>query len=186
MYKLQYDHLRKFSSSEGYWSTIDCIKVANSIIDITKANSMLEIGFNIGYSAATWIQSGIKTLYIIDINYHPDTEAALHATKETFTDVHVDWLLANSTHQIAKDWIIPTVDMAFIDGEHTYEATFSDSMLSIEKGAKWLAYDDVIEGHSNGIHAAIVKLEEQGLIDLIQAWPMTWTEQGYVVLVKVL
>ena len=160
MYKLQYDHLRKFSSSEGYWSTIDCIKVANSIIDITKANSMLEIGFNIGYSAATWIQSGIKTLYIIDINYHPDTEAALHATKETFTDVHVDWLLANST--------------------------LSDSMLSIEKGAKWLAYDDVIEGHSNGIHAAIVKLEEQGLIELIQAWPMTWTEQGYVVLVKVL
>jgi hypothetical protein len=59
-------------------------------------------------------------------------------------------------------------------------------MLSIEKGAKWLAYDDVIENHSNGIHKAISKLEEQGLIELVQSWPMTWTEQGYVVLAKVL
>jgi predicted O-methyltransferase YrrM len=186
MYKLQYDHLRHFTSSEGYWSTIDCITVANSIISITKASSMLEIGFNIGYSAATWLQSGIKTLYIIDINYHADTEKALHATKETFSDATVEWLLANSTHQIARDWNIPAVDIAFIDGEHTYEATMSDSMLSIEKGAKWLAYDDVIENHSNGIHKAISKLEEQGLIELVQSWPMTWTEQGYVVLAKVL
>jgi hypothetical protein len=62
----------------------------------------------------------------------------------------------------------------------------SDSLLSIDKGAKWLVYDDVIEGHSNGIWDVITTLETEKKIELVCSYPMTWTEQGYVVLAKVL
>jgi predicted O-methyltransferase YrrM len=184
--KLYFEHLKDFSSTEGYWSTTDCIIVAADILKKTSAKSMLEIGFNIGYSSAVWLEQGISAMYIIDINIHKDTEAALKATKEQYSNKNIVWLLADSTSAEVKDWVIPKIDLAFIDGGHTYDICLSDTMLSIDKGAKWLVYDDVIENHSNGIWQTITELETQNKIELICSYPMTWTGAGYVVLAKVL
>lgn len=183
--KLTYDHLKNFSSDEGYWSTTDCNIVAKDILEKTSAKTMLEIGFNIGYSAAVWLESGINTIAIIDINNHKDTEAAIKATQERYSDKHIMWLLEDSTSEAAKSWVIPKIDLSFIDGGHTYDICKSDSLLSIEKGAKWLVYDDVIENHGNGIYTVLTELEEQGKIEIECSYPMTWVGQGYVVLVKV-
>jgi predicted O-methyltransferase YrrM len=68
--KLVYEHLKQFTSTEGYWSTTDCITVAKDIVEITNAKTMLEIGFNIGYSAAIWLELGIEDLIALDIGYH--------------------------------------------------------------------------------------------------------------------
>lgn len=184
--KLYFEHLKTFSSTEGYWSTTDCNIVAKDILQRTQAISMLEIGFNIGYSAAVWLEHGIQQLYVIDINNHKDTHAAIVTTKNTYNDRTIDYLLADSTSDIAKNWEIPNIDIAFIDGGHTYDISKSDSLLAINKGAKWLVYDDVIENHQNGIWKAIEELEEDNSIELVCSYPMTWTEEGYVVLAKVL
>lgn len=184
--KLYFKHLKDFNSSEGYWSTTDCRLVAKDILVKTKAKTMLEIGFNIGYSAAVWLEEGIKHLYVIDINHHKDTLPALTATTITYLDKKIAWILADSTSEEAKSWNIHPVNIAFIDGGHTYSVCMSDSLLSIDKGAKWLVYDDVIEHHSNGIWDVLTKLEENNKIELICSYPMTWTGQGYVVLAKVL
>lgn len=184
--KLKIKHLENFSSSEGYWSTTDCVGVAKHILEITNASSMLEIGFNIGYSASIWLSCGIKDLYIIDINTHTDTEEAIKATVEEYKDKNIYSLLVDSTSDEAKDWVIPEVDIAFIDGGHTYDICMSDSLMSISKGTKWLVYDDVIEDHENGIWKVICELEEENKIELIGSYFMTWTGQGYVVLAKVI
>ena len=185
--KLYFEHLKNFITSEGYWSTEDCKAIAEDIINKTKAKAMLEIGFNIGYSASVWIESGIENLYIIDINYHKDTELALQAVNNRYPNT-VEWLLTDSTSQIAKNWQIPSVDISFIDGGHSYSVCLSDSLLSIEKNADWLVYDDVIERHENGIWSVLEQLESEEKIELICSYKMPWIQdnESYIVLAKVI
>jgi predicted O-methyltransferase YrrM len=182
---LKFEHLNKFTTTEGHWSTTDCIDIVKDIVSITKAESILEIGFNIGYSAAVWLENGIKKIAIIDINNHKDTVDAIYATIDTYTDKEITWWLGDSMSEEAFLVDIDLVDMAFIDGEHSYTAALNDSYLSIVHGAKWLVYDDVIENHQNGISEVINRLESVGLITIIKKYPMTWIGAGEVVLVKV-
>lgn len=181
---LSFKHLESFTSTEGYWSTIDCQLVARDILDTSEANSILEIGFNIGYSSSVWLELGVKKLGIIDINNHEDTVPALYAVKEAYKDRKIDWKLCDSKSEEAKT-LKSSYELAFIDGEHSYEAAYKDSLLSINYGCKWLVYDDVIENHSNGIYEAITKLEEEGQLEIVKSYFMTWTGAGYVVLCKV-
>ena len=181
---LTFEHLKCFSSTEGYWSTVDCQLVARDVLDTSEAKSVLEIGFNIGYSASVWLELGINKLGIIDINNHEDTVPALYAVKEAYSDRKIDWVLCDSKSAQAKT-LKSTYELAFIDGEHSYEAAYKDSLLSIDYGSKWLLFDDVIENHSNGIYDAITKLEEEQKIEIVKSYFMSWTNNGYVVLCKV-
>jgi predicted O-methyltransferase YrrM len=184
--KLCYDHLKDFTSTEGYWSNSDCIDVAKDILDITNSKTMLEIGFNIGYSAATWLSYGIESLVVIDIGIHKDTLPAIRKTAHTFSDKYISWWIGDSTSEEAKELDIEGIDIAFIDGEHSYRAALSDSYLSIDYGANWLVYDDVIEGHSNGIDRAIDKLRLDGRIEVVKRYFMSWIGQGEVILCRVI
>ncbi len=183
---LSYEHLKSFSSTEGYWSTSDCVDVAKDILEYTSATKMLEIGFNIGYSASTWLQHGIESLIVLDIGYHLDTLPAIKATAKHFSDKQVKWWIGDSTSKDAFELEIPEIDIAFIDGEHSYKAAFSDSKLAIQNKAKWLVFDDVIQGHQNGIDKAIQKLIDDKLVEQVKSYKMTWTEEGEVILCKVL
>ena len=184
--KLYFEHLKNFSSSEGYWSTTDCIEVAKDILKVTKSKAMLEIGFNIGYSASVWLDAGIETLAIIDINTHRDTYAAILATNEAYPEKNITWLLKDSTSEEAKNWTLPDIDIAFIDGGHDYATCMSDSLLSITRKAKWLVFDDVRESSNNGVWQVISNLEKNKKISIENKYPMTWVGNGNVVLSKVL
>jgi predicted O-methyltransferase YrrM len=182
-----FNHLKEFTSTEGYWSSTDCVEIAKEVINITKAQSLLEIGFNIGYSASMWIEAGISNLVIIDINNHRDTLPAIRATAQNYKDISkVSWWIGDSKSEEAYELDLPKIDMCFIDGEHSYNAALNDSWLGIHYGAKWLVYDDVIENHVNGISEVISYLERIKAIEVVKTYPMTWTEQGSVVLCRVL
>jgi predicted O-methyltransferase YrrM len=182
---ISFEHLKNFKSTEGYWSTQDCIEVAKDILSITNINSMLEIGFNIGHSASIWLELGVSKLNIIDINTHSDTESAVAAVVETYNNADISWWFGDSTSEEAFLLDFDKVEAAFIDGEHSYIAALSDSYLGILNGAKWLIYDDVIKNHENGIHDVIQLLVSIGLISIVKEYDMTWTEQGKVILTKV-
>lgn len=182
---LSFEHLKQFNSTEGYWSTTECITVAQDILDVTESKSVLEIGFNIGYSASVWLELGVQRLGIIDINNHEDTVPALHAVKEAYKERNITWKLCDSKSEQAKT-LKGSYELAFIDGEHSREAAYKDSLLSIEYGCKWLVYDDVIENHSNGIYDAIMQLEQEEKLEIVKSYFMSWTGAGYVVLCKVL
>lgn len=182
---LTFKHLTDFNSSEGYWSSTDCILIAADILSISKAKSMLEIGFNIGYSAAVWLDQGIETLAIIDIGKHKDTLDAIHATANFYNNKNIMWWIGNSLSEDAKNLELPELDIVFIDGEHSYAAAKSDSELAKQYGANWIVYDDVIPEHINGIHNCILDLESSGFLEVIRTYKMSWTEQGEVYLCKI-
>lgn len=183
---LYFEHLKDFKSNEGYWSSGDCVVIAKDILAETSATSMLEIGFNIGYSASIWIESGVTNLIVFDINRHPDTYQALRATAQRYKEqATVKWWLGDSKDRQAYELYLDPIDICFIDGEHSYYGALNDSWLGIHYGAKWLVYDDVIENHENGIDSVIKKLISEGAIEQVKSYPMTWTEQGNVVLCKV-
>jgi hypothetical protein len=184
--KLYYDHLKAFKTTEGYWSTLACANVAEDILKITNSKTMLEIGFNIGYSASTWLDKGIEHLVVLDIGYHQDTLPAIKATANHFSSKKVEWWIGDSTSEDARELDIPKVDISFIDGEHTYRAALKDSLLSLSFGADWLVYDDVIEFHSNGIDSAIRELVNSNKIEIVKRYFMSWVGQGEVVLCKVI
>lgn len=183
--RLYYEHLKHFKSSEGYWSTTECVQVAKDIISRTSSRTMLEIGFNIGYSASTWLENGIDHLIVLDIGTHADTLPAIKATALHYKPKRVQWWIGDSTSSEAKELDIPKIDIAFIDGEHTYRAAMSDSLTSIAYGADWLVYDDAIEGHPNGIYKAIIDLERDNKIRVIKRYFMSWIGEGEVILCKV-
>lgn len=184
--KLVYEHLKQFSTTEGHWSTTDCVTVAKDIVEITNPKTMLEIGFNIGYSAATWLDLGVENLIVLDIGYHRDTLPAIRATAKHYSTKKVLWWIGDSTSEEAKELDMPKIDLSFIDGEHSYRAAMSDSLLSIDYGADWLVYDDVIEYHSNGIDSAIRELVSTNKIEIVKRYFMSWVGQGEVILCKVL
>ena len=184
---LTFSHLSEFKSTEGYWSSFDCVDIAKDILEITKANSILEIGFNIGYSASVWLENGITRLTVIDINNHKDTLPAIRATAAAYASTaYVNWWIGDSKSEEAYELDIKSIDACFIDGEHSYDGALNDSWLGIHYGAKWLIYDDVIENHVNGIHSVISYLESVNTIQIEKRYKMTWTEQGEVVLCRVL
>lgn len=183
--KLYFKHLENFNTTEGYWSGKECVTLAREVLDITKAKTMLEIGFNIGYSASTWLQEGIDNLYIIDINNHKDTLSALNATKEYYKDKNIYWWLLNSKSKEAHEIALPTIDIAFIDGEHTFEGITNDCALAISAGASWLVIDDYLRLGANGIVEVIDDLVEKKVLQVVKRYPMTWIGQAEVLLCKV-
>jgi len=180
-----FKHLEPFSSDEGYWYSTDCIAVAEDILQTTKAVNMLEIGFNIGYSASIWLSSGIEKLYVIDINRHKDTEAALLATKNFYSDKLVQWWLLDSTSELAKNIKFTDIDIAFIDGAHDYDAVISDIELCLATKCKWLVFDDVHYEGVNTVYPAIKHFIDKNAIVVEKEYDMTWYQVGKVLLCKV-
>lgn len=167
----KFDHLKGLRSSEGYWIDEQYFAVAKEVIAVTQASDMLEIGFNIGYSATAWLSTNINSLYIIDIGKHGDTRKALKRVKEHFPNKSIEWTLADSMSEEAKE-IDLQVDLSFIDGAHTEKAVISDTKLSIAKGAKWLVFDDLKDGLvvSNTIKNEI----PSNVLEEIKTWEVSY------------
>lgn len=180
-----FKHVENFTTSEGYWHSSDCIAIGQDILHITQAKTMLEIGFNIGYSAAIWLSNGVQKLYVIDINNHKDTESALKATKTHFSDKEVYWWLISSTSEDAKAIQFDKLDAAFIDGAHDFDAVISDIQLSIDAGADWLIFDDVHYESVNTVYPAIKTYIDSNKIIVEKEYAMTWYGIGKVLLCKV-
>lgn len=184
--KLYFKHLEFFTTGEGYWSGSECIDIGKDILNITEAKTMLEIGFNIGYSASVWLQEGIDNLYVIDINNHKHTLPALIATKEYYKDKNIQWWLLNSKSREAHNIPLPKIDIAFIDGEHSFEGISNDCLLALNAGASWLVIDDYWIRDINGIVEVIDELVARNILQIVKKYPMTWIGQGEVVLCKVI
>ena len=191
--KIKFKHLESFTSKEGYWDTLGCIDIAKDIIEITNIKSLLEIGFNIGYSANIWLQNGIEILYVIDINFHEDTLPAIKATLNypDYYNKEIRIWLGDSLTPVAfdiKDFNL--VDATFIDGHHSYIAVLLNTYLAINYGSKYIILDDVDENDLDSnmsIYKAYNKLVDLGLIELIKKYKMESTGgNGYIYLCKTL
>jgi len=110
------------------------------IIDITKPKNILEIGFNIGFSAVQWLELSKAKLVSIDICRHPGT---LPASKEVSKLYPKRFEFINCDSTIVYPQIKDRkFDLIFIDGNHFLPGPISDLFMAYALGAKWVLVDD--------------------------------------------
>lgn len=182
---LIYKHLETFTTTEGYWNDKECLNIAKDILNVTKGKNLLEIGFNIGYSSAVWLESGIETLYIIDNNRHSDTVKAIQSTIDTFKAKNIKSWLLDSASQEAHQLIFENLDIIFIDGDHSESGIKNDLKLAFNTGAKWVVIDDYVAAGVNGIYEYVNKLLVEKKLTLIKKYECTWIGQGFILLCKI-
>ena len=78
---MQYQHLANFNTSEGHWHDRNVFRpTIQDIYNKHNVQSILEIGFNIGYSASMWLEFDAdkkSTVTSVDIGIHRDTVSKL-------------------------------------------------------------------------------------------------------------
>ena len=138
------------------WGEI-CPEQANSIteiLDITKAKTVLEIGFNRGASALSWLLNDIDFLYSIDIEGSMDV---VNFIKENFEKNRFNFKRIDSKLLTYQD-LNMNFDMVFIDGDHSFLGAQNDIQKAMLFSPKYILFDD----YCHPYHGVDIK----GAIDL--------------------
>lgn len=169
--------LNTHKSGEGFWGCNGqdpeiFRHIIEGVYETYNIDHILEIGFNIGCSASMWMEwhpEQTVKLTAVDICKHSATVPASQTVSERYGD-RFRFFGSNSLE--AKPLLEGThYDMAFIDGDHSYDAVIADTKMAIELGASVLLYDDWHEKDTkhngvNGVKHATITLEEEGLMSL--------------------
>ena len=115
---------------------LDAINMVKAVIDIVKPTNILEIGFNRGSSALTFLLSSDAKVSSIDIQEKPGSVKYLN---EQFPN-RFTFILGNSQELDLSDY--KGVDLVFIDGDHSYEGILKDTTQVLELSPKYILYDD--------------------------------------------
>ena len=162
-------------SPEGYWgcdgNDPEIFRhIVEGIYETYEIKSILEIGFNIGCSASMWLEwdkTQSVVLTSVDICSHHATVPAAQTVQARYGGDRFKFYASDSKE--AKPLLQgKSFDMAFIDGDHSYEGVVADTRMAIELGAKVLVYDDWHENDpkQNGVRVATEDLEKEELMRL--------------------
>jgi predicted O-methyltransferase YrrM len=117
--------------------SIKCMKRA---IAIFKPTSILEIGFNCGWSSSMWLNMCDASIVGVDISDKDETIEGARILTERFSG-RFKFVLSGS--QTVYDKVNDMqFDMIFIDGDHTAAGICSDVNLGIRLGIKNFFFDD--------------------------------------------
>ena len=156
---IQYQHLANFSSVEGYWHDRNIFRhVVQDIYAEISPETMLEIGFNIGYSASMWLEfDPDKKLKLtsVDIGIHKDTVKAADAVKNLHGD-RFEFILCDS-RKVKPQLKDRLFDLAFVDGDHSADGVRNDIQLCLDLGIPYLIIDDWHELDHEGQHGNSVR-----------------------------
>lgn len=129
------DGLDKFGIPIPYHSGPHILRHFRDTIEIVKPKSILEIGFNMGHSAAIWLNLCEAMVHSIDISEKDETiEGATH-------------LVVNNPFRFRFEWrhklfTYDQYDLAFIDGAHDEDNITKDIELCKDLGIEYLLFDD--------------------------------------------
>tara|TARA_B100000497_G_C7567841_1_gene342279 strand:- start:223 stop:852 length:630 start_codon:yes stop_codon:yes gene_type:complete len=171
----QYPHLANFKTTEGHWNDRNVYRpIIQDIYNQYKIESILEIGFNIGYSASMWLEFDVdkkSKLTSVDIGVHPDTIKASEAVKNLHGD-RFSFILSNSK-KVKQQLKGQLFDLAFIDGDHSKTGVASDIRLCIDLEIPLLLFDDYWTNNStNGIREVCEQFVEMNKLSLIRVYDL--------------
>lgn len=157
------------NSKEGHWEFAH-----KTIIEYLKQlniETMLEIGFNTGYSATMFLELlNLNKFYSIDIGIHNHVEPLYKQFKNIYKD-KFEYLIENSLN-IRNTYLNNiTYDLIFIDGSHSYELALNDLLFCIEPiKTKYILLDDT-GGASPGVTKLLDNMKSKGYkLNKINEW----------------
>lgn len=183
---MQYQHLANFNSVEGYWHDRNVFRpTIQDIYNKHKIKSILEIGFNIGYSASMWLEFDVdkkSTLTSVDIGIHKDTVKAAEAVKNLHGD-RFEFILCDSkkVKNQLKDRLF---DLAFIDGDHSAVGVHADIQLCMILQIPLLLFDDYwTDSDTNPIRGVCDQFVKDKKLSLVKVYDLD-TEQPKIALFR--
>lgn len=183
---MQYQHLANFNTSEGHWHDRNVFRpTIQDIYNNHKVQSILEIGFNIGYSASMWLEFDAdkkSTLTSVDIGIHRDTVKAAEAVKNLHGD-RFEFILCDSK-KVKNQLKGRVFDLAFIDGDHSAVGVHSDIQLCMILQVPLLLFDDYwTQGDTNPIRDVCEQFVKDKKLSLVKVYDLD-VEQPKIALYK--
>jgi len=169
-----YPHLKDFNTPEGHWlDRNDFRPLIQDIYAKYKVKTILEIGFNIGYSASMWLEfdpDQKSHITSVDIGIHKDTVPASEAVKSLYPD-RFSFILEDSkkVYNKVKNQLF---DMIFIDGDHSGPGIYNDLQLALRLGIPLILVDDWEENTSPSypIKGVCDDLVKENKLQLLRAY----------------
>lgn len=155
------------------WRFADIVAPAfKEILEITKAKSVLELGFNVGGGALMFLSVNPELKYqSVDIVENVKSVNYLRNKFKNFS-----FLKANSGN--LYHLMIEEFDLVYVDGDHSEQGVLSDIEVAFKFNPKYILFDDVLHPSHRYIYNIITalyisKLEVVKLYEFNQCW------QGY-------
>lgn len=156
------DGLDKFGVHIPYHSGPHILRHFRDTIELIKPKRILEIGLNMGHSAAMWLNLCDAFVYSVDISLKDETleggEVLLNRFKERF-EYRVD---PQGDHYSRLQHSKP-FDLVFIDGSHEADAVTADIQLAKDMNIPYLLFDDWYPRYGD-IQKAVAKFPELELV----------------------
>lgn len=136
------DGLDKFGIPIPYHSGPHILRHFRDTIEIIKPKKILEIGFNMGHSAAMWLNLSGAYLYSVDISKKDETFEGGECLYSQFASRFEYRIISSGDHFLRlKNMVIP-FDLCFIDGAHDEESIINDIELCKRLMIPYLLFDD--------------------------------------------
>lgn len=132
---------RGFSSYAGS-ITIEQANVMEDIILETNTKSMLEIGFNCGFSSFIWLLSNVEYLQSVDV---AGSDNGVRYLKNQF--INKFNFLRKDSKLLERNDFNMDFDSVFIDGDHSVGGVINDINKSFLFNPKFLIFDDYLHSH---------------------------------------
>lgn len=146
------------------------IKWFREIVGTINPKNILEIGTNICYSSALWLEMSDANIVTVDMSSKVETKAAVEFMNKKYGSERFFFILKDSAH-LLDTWESylrrQRFDTIFIDGGHLEEDVMYDIQIALNLGIKWLVFDDWLEQFGPGVQPAVNKHKELELIKVM-------------------
>jgi SAM-dependent methyltransferase len=145
------------------------IKAFREILEIVKPESILEIGMNVGYSTAMWLELCPKSKIVsIEISEKAETMAAAKILYERYNN-RFHCIIGDSSKIRPDELDSRKYDLIFIDGGHLEENVTADIRLAHSLNIPWIVLDDWEPRFGPGVQVAAAKFP----LEVVKVWGNT-------------
>lgn len=133
--------------------SLRCLRKA---IEILQPKSLLEIGFNMGYSSTMFLHMSDMKVFAVDISDKDETIHGARVLKEMFGN-RFEFMLCDSLQFIENLNVMVDFDTIFIDGGHLEHHVMNDIEVGLRLNVKKFIFDDWWPCWGPGVQTAISK-----------------------------